>query len=210
MTTHPDIIAPGLTASYLDSRPFYVHTTRDFEWYGPFGAEEQARAWCEAKGHKLFTVCRSLPSGLRPQPVGEASLTPKLLDGSPRASDYRLDHLLIHHHVARCTRCNEVAHHDEVFECWILRSQHGASPTKRLLPARVLVPGFPVLLHNLPTVELPVCSQCLSTVPAADPRPITDDEWRQTLNRKHTERPTAAQPKSGPKARPIIPSLDII
>jgi hypothetical protein len=134
-----------------------------------------------------------------PAPYIPAKLSPS---ETPRAADYILDSYLIHHTITRCTHCNRTHESSTVNEVWCLRGH----TNRNQKPAAVIRPDIPIGISTLTEKRIPVCHECYTTMPTVEATPVSEDEWRKTLQRKYAE-PGPSAPKA-PKAPLAIPSLD--
>lgn len=104
-----------------------------------------------------------------------------------------------------CHNCTSGERWSEIFEVWTSPAQMRRTSAYVLRPTLTLRAGYAVAYTTLPTVTVPLCSDCVATynpesgsvIPAA-----SHEAWRETLKRKYEVPPTTER-----KGRPE-PTLD--
>lgn len=121
------------------------------------------------------------------------------------ADAFQHDSYLMQIREQSCNHCKSGEQWSELYEVWVHPHATHRTAAHVLRPTLTLRPGFAIAHLRLPTVIVPVCSDCIerfnpaegSILPAA-----SHAAWRETLQRKYAPAPTAA------KASRPEPTLD--
>lgn len=138
-----------------------------------------------------------------PAPQGQRKVAPQLSEAE--AAAYQHDSYLVQIREQSCQNCQSGERWSELFEVWAHPIHTRRTSAVQLRPTLTLRKGFPISYTSIPTVVVPVCSDCIekfnpeegaSLIPA-----LSHSAWRDTLRRKYT--PEEKKPSGRPE-----PTLD--
>lgn len=128
------------------------------------------------------------------------------------ASDFRPSEYLIRVKPSRCTHCGSVQRISEVFLVWLSASKKSL---RKLVPVQALHYNLEIGTTILNEAVTPACILChddeaMHLHLESQPSPITDEEWKRALDKKHRQVPDApaAPAKRAPKPSKFTTSLD--
>lgn len=126
---------------------------------------------------------------LRPRTITEQPML-KLTESD--ASELTLDSYLMHIYQTNCLRCGSGERYGQLFEVWTHPTKTRLSGFRELRPARGALRDLPIAYVEMPERANPICSDCVHTYqsPTNKPtRPLSSQEWAETLKRKYTPEP---------------------
>lgn len=141
-------------------------------------------------------------------PQGQREGKSKVPLSEAEAAAYQHDSYLVHIREQSCQNCQSGERWSELFEVWAHPVHTRRTSAIQLRPTLVLRKGFPISYTSIPTVAVPVCSDCIEKfnpeegselIPA-----LSHSAWRDTLRRKYT--PEEKKP-SGSRPEPTLDQL---
>lgn len=128
---------------------------------------------------------------------------PKLSEAE--AAAYTHDSYLVQIREQSCANCASGERWSELFEVWAHPYHTRRTTAHQLRPTLVLRKGFAVSYTSIPTVVVPVCSECIERFNPEEGSPLipaaSHEAWKDTLRRKYT-------PEEKPKTGRPEPTLD--